>query len=117
MAATVTTREDNMHPALRRMRPAQDRALHLLDTEHGPLEDTTVIEDRAAVELAARTHARTLLTDEMRLWLEHVEQAQQSQMLATLGIDTAEPEPVDEPDDTAELHRLLTIATRAQHGT
>lgn len=99
-----------MHPGLTRMRPAQARALHLLDAEHGALTvDTptpTSWADRDALELAYRTGARELLDQDARAWLEWVEH---KHTLAAYGHAPLTPEPA-QPDTLATLHQLLTLA-------
>ena len=99
-----------MHPGLKRMRPAQARALHLLDAEHGAITvDTpppTSWADRDSLELAYRTGARELLDQPTRVWLEWVEQ---KQTLAAYGLAPLTPEPV-QPDTLATLHQLVTLA-------
>lgn len=99
-----------MHPGLKRMRPAQTRALHLLNVEHGALTvDTptpTSWADRDALELAYRTGARELLAQDARAWLEWVEH---KHTLAAYGLEPLTPEPV-RPDTLATLHQLATLA-------
>lgn len=98
------------HPGLDKMRPAQARALHLLDTEHGPATvDTptpTSWAHRDSLELAYRRGARTLLDQDTRVWLEWVEQ---KHTLDAYGIEPTTPEP-PAPDRLNELHQLVTLA-------
>lgn len=104
-----------MHPQIERMRPAHTRALHILDTEHGPLEPelpvVTSLTERTDLELAARQRARALLDQPTREWLERLEQQQRGRAAELLGLNATEPRDADEVDVT-ELHLALTIAER-----
>lgn len=98
------------HPGLDKMRPAQARALHLLDTEYGPTTVETPTPTswahRDSLELAYRRGARTLLDQDTRVWLEWV---QQKHTLAAYGLEPTTPEP-PAPDRLNELHQLVTLA-------
>jgi hypothetical protein len=102
-----------VHPQLERMRPAQRRALHILDTQHGPLTpELPAVHSTAEIhqiELTARTRARQLLDQPMREWLEHLEQTQQATAAEALGLTAPEPREADEVD-TDELHLAVSIA-------
>lgn len=104
-----------MHPQIERMRPAQTRALHILDTEHGALKPElpalTNVTERTDLELAARQRARVLLDQPTREWLERLEQQQQGRAAALIGLNATAPREADEVDVT-ELHLALTIAER-----
>lgn len=117
-----------MHPALDRMRPAQDRALHLLNLELGALDTDgwpsfPYGAQRDNMELAAREKARLLLEDhDMRVWLAHIEAEQKTAALQALA-DTApdlaglvEPstDGPPQPDNAATLHQLVALAHHIQ---
>lgn len=116
-----------MHPALERMRPAQNRALLLLDVHFGPLDTAgwpafQPGPERDSKELALRTKARELLDDEMRAWLEHLEQAQKDEALAELADaapDLADllgdpDDPPDPPPNAPALHQLVALARHVE---
>lgn len=102
-----------MHPQIDRMRPAQARALHILDTKHGTLTPdlpaVTSVLERSDMELAARQRARALLDQPTREWLERLEQEQSAAAAEALGLGSTEPRQADEVD-TTELHLALSIA-------
>ena len=104
------------HPALARMRPAQDRAYAILNAVHGTVDvdapAPTSTTDRDTLEYAYRMGARELLDHDTRIWLEWTEQAQ---VLAAYGQTPLTPEPTT-PERLTELHELVTLAHTVQTG-
>src|SRR5690606_15301458 len=126
-----------MHPALERMRPAQNRALLLLNVHFGPLDTAgwpafPPGPERDSMERSLRAEARELLDDEMRAWLEHLERAQNGAALAKLadavpGLadllgdadDPPDPpanadDPPDPPANAPVLHQLVALARHVE---